>query len=70
MIDIEALDEFKDFPKELNKTLCFTDITWSGVQTGTYINKGKIGVGNIFDRQLNSVTDGWVRLSKRMEMMC
>ena len=30
-----------------------------------YINKGKIGVGNIYDRQLNSVMDGWVRLSKK-----
>ena len=30
IIDIEAFDEFKDFPKELNKTLCFTDITLFG----------------------------------------
>lgn len=66
IIDIEALDEFKDFPKELNKTLCFTDITlvWSDKHQA-YINKGKIGVGNIYDRQLNSVMDGWVRLSKK-----
>ncbi|MAO72438.1 MAG: hypothetical protein CMD02_08045 [Flavobacteriales bacterium] len=66
IIDIEALDEFKDFPNELNKTLCFTDITlvWSDKHQA-YINKGKIGVGNIYDRQLNSVMDGWVRLSKK-----
>ena len=65
IIDIEALDEFKDFPNELNKTL-FTDITliWSDKHQA-YINKGKIGVGNIYDRQLNSVMDGWVRLSKK-----
>ena len=44
----------------------FTDITlvWSDKHRN-YINKGKIGVGNIFDRQLNSVMDGWVRLSKK-----
>ena len=66
IIDLEALDEFKDFPQELNKTLCFTDLTlvWSDKHQA-YINKGKIGVGNIYDQQLNSVMDGWVRLSKK-----
>ena len=66
MIDIEALDEFKDLPKQLNKTITFTDITlvWDDKHQA-YINKGKIGVGNIYDRQLNSVMDGWVRLSKK-----
>ena len=66
IIDIEALDEFKDFPKELNKTICFTDVTlvWSDKHQA-YINKGKIGVGNIYGRQLNSVMDGWIRLSKK-----
>ena len=66
VIDMEALDEFKDFPKELDKTICFTDITlvWSDNHQA-YINKGKIGVGNIYNRQLNSVMDGWVRLSKK-----
>ena len=66
VIDMEALDEFKDFPKELDKTICFTDITlvWSDKHQA-YINKGKIGVGNIYSRQLNSVMDGWVRLSKK-----
>jgi len=66
IIDIEALDEFKDLPKELDKTITFTDITlvWSDKHQA-YVNKGKIGVGNIYDRQLNSVMDGWVRLSKK-----
>ena len=38
IIDIEFLDEFKDFPKELNKTLCFTDITlvWSDKHQSLY----------------------------------
>ena len=50
----------------MNKTLCFTDLTlvWSDKHQA-YINKGKIGVGNIYDQQLNSVMDGWVRLSKK-----
>jgi hypothetical protein len=69
IIDIEALDEFKDLPKELDKTITFTDITlvWSDKHQA-YVNKGKIGVGNIYDRQLNSVMDGWVRLSKKEGM--
>ena len=66
IIDIEALDEFKNMPKQLNKTITFTDITlyWSDKHQA-YINKGKIGVGNVYNRQLNSVMDGWVRLSKK-----
>lgn len=66
IIDIEALDEFKNMPKQLNKTITFTDITlyWSDKHQA-YINKGKLGVGNVYNRQLNSVMDGWVRLSKK-----
>jgi uncharacterized protein YlbG (UPF0298 family) len=66
IIDMEELEDFKNFPKELNKTITFTDITlvWSDKHQA-YINKGKIGVGNIYDSQLNSVMDGWVRLSKK-----
>ena len=38
IIDL-ALDEFKDFPQELNKTLCFTDLTlvWSDKHQHTLI---------------------------------
>ena len=66
IIDMEELEDLKKFPKELNKTITFTDITliWSD-KDQAYINKGKIGVGNIYDSQLNSVMDGWVRLSKK-----
>ena len=69
MFDIEALDEFKDLPKELDKTITFTDITlvWSDKHQA-YISKGKIGVGNIYQNQLNTVMDGWVRLSKKEGM--
>ena len=65
MMDVEALDEFKDLPDELDKTITFTDITlvWSDNHQ-SYINQGEIGVGNIYGRQLNSVMDGWVSLSK------
>ena len=66
MIDIDALSLFLDLPKELNKTITFTDITlvWSDKHQA-YISKGKIGVGNIYEKQLNIVMDGWVRLSKK-----
>jgi len=66
IMDVEALDEFKDLPKELDKTITFTDITlvWSDKHQA-YISKGKIGVGNIYQNQLNTVMDGWVRLSKK-----
>jgi len=69
MFDIEALDEFKDLPKELDKTITFTDIilVWSDKHQA-YISKGKIGVGNIYQNQLNTVMDGWVRLSKKEGM--
>lgn len=66
IIDIEALDEFKNLPKELNNTISFTDITlvWSDKHQA-YINQGKIGLGNVYDQQLNSVMDGWIMLSKK-----
>ena len=66
IIDAEAFDLFKNLPEELNKTITFTDITlvWSD-KYQAYISKGKIGVGNIYETQLNSLMDGWVRLSKK-----
>ena len=66
IIDVEALDEFNNLPKELNNTMSFTDLTlvWSDDHQA-YINKGKIGIGNVYDRQLNSLMDGHIRLSKK-----
>ena len=66
IIDVESTDEFSSFPNELNKTLVFTDLTlvWDDKKQ-SYINKGKIGVGNIFENQLNSIMDGWIKLSKK-----
>tara|TARA_B100000902_G_scaffold149523_1_gene146050 strand:- start:594 stop:5042 length:4449 start_codon:yes stop_codon:yes gene_type:complete len=66
LLDIEAFDEFKKFPKELNKTITFTDLKliWDDKQQA-YLSKGRIGVGNVYEKQLNSVMDGWVRIKKK-----
>ena len=65
LIDIQAFDEFKKLPEELKRTISFTDITlvWDN-QKEAYVNEGKIGIGNVYNRQLNTVMDGHIRLSK------
>ncbi|MEE2931024.1 MAG: hypothetical protein VX370_00675 [Bacteroidota bacterium] len=65
LIDLELQDEFEKFPKSLNKTIGFTDIEfiWDNKHKA-YIAKGKLGLGNIYDTQINSVFDGYIMLKK------
>ena len=66
IIDLDALDEFSTLPDELNNALSFTyvNLVWSD-KYRAYFSKGKIGLGNIYGKQLNSMMDGYIRLSKR-----
>ena len=66
IIDLDALDEFSKLPEQLNNALSFThvNLVWSN-KYRAYISEGKIGLGNIYGKQLNSMMDGYIRLSKR-----
>lgn len=65
LVDLDALDEFTKLPDELYNTLSFTDLrlVWSD-KYESYLSEGPIGLGNIYDKQINTVMDGWIRLSK------
>jgi hypothetical protein len=56
----------KNFPDELNKTLILTQLHLQWNQgSRSYRSVGKIGVGNIFGRQVNRLVDGMVEIAKR-----
>ena len=63
LVDLEAFEEFSVLPKELNNTLSFTDVNfeWDKDQKA-YISVGKIGLGNIKNKQLNTMLDGYIKL--------
>ena len=65
MVDLEMQDEFVKFPKLMNHTLAFTDINfiWNNTEKA-YVAKGEIGLGNIYDKQLNTILDGYVLLER------
>jgi len=65
MVDLELKDEFSNFPKEMNHTLAFTKtkFKWDNVNKA-YIAKGELGLGNIYDSQLNSLLDGYIIIEK------
>tara|TARA_B100000902_G_C27292293_1_gene907851 strand:- start:838 stop:2373 length:1536 start_codon:yes stop_codon:yes gene_type:complete len=66
IIDLDALDEFSKLPEQLNNALSFThvNLVWSN-KYRAYISEGRIGLGNMYGKQLNSMMDGYIRLSKR-----
>ena len=65
MLDLELKDEFVDFPKEMNHTLAFTKtkFKWDNANKA-YVAKGEIGIGNIYDSQLNGLLDGYIIVEK------
>lgn len=65
VIDLELTDEFKKFPSSMNYPLVFTKVkfNWDS-NTSSYIAKGNIGLGNIYDNQLHSILDGYIVLKK------
>ena len=65
MVDLELKDEFSNFPKEMNHTLSFTKakFKWDNVNKA-YVAKGELGLGNIYDNQINGLLDGYIIIEK------
>ena len=65
VIDLELTDAFKKLPKPMNYPLVFTNVkfVWDD-KISSYIAKGNLGLGNIYENQVNTVLDGYIVLKK------
>lgn len=61
-----SLAKPKIFPEELEHSLNFTDLhlKWNS-KTNSYQSFGKIGIGNILDRQINRLIDGYIEIVRK-----
>ena len=58
--------QMKKIPKELKTTILFDDLKfdWDS-KSRSYISRGKIGIGNVGDFQINKFVDGHIILTKK-----
>lgn len=64
--DLSLKGSVKRFPKELQKTIFLADVNmfWNH-KTRTFQSKGKIGIGNILDKQVYKYVDGHIEIEKK-----
>lgn len=63
---INLYGSFKKFPEELEKAIFFTDVKmkWN-TAASSYLSAGKIGIGNVYNNQVNKFVDGKIELKKK-----
>ena len=64
---VNLYGSFKKFPDEFNKSIFLTDLKmrWNP-ETGTYQSVGeRIGIGNVFKRQINKYVTGYLEVTKK-----
>lgn len=63
---VNLYGNFKKFPSEFNKPMFLTDVKmiWNPASR-SYQSVGRIGIGNIFKRQLNKYVDGYIEVEKK-----
>jgi hypothetical protein len=63
---VNLYGNFKKFPSELNKTLFINSLQmyWNP-ETQSYMSVGKIGLGNVYKKQVNKYVDGYVEVVRK-----
>ena len=58
LVDLEMKDDFSKFPEEMKHSIVFakTNFKWDD-ENKAFISKGSLGVGSVFDKQVNSLVD-------------
>jgi hypothetical protein len=66
MSQLNLYGSFKKLPDELNKPIFFTDVRFIWDKTSrSYKSIGKIGIGNVFKKQINKYVDGYIEIEKK-----
>ncbi|NOU47696.1 MAG: hypothetical protein HOO86_11635 [Bacteroidales bacterium] len=63
--DISLYGYPRKLPDELQKTIVISDVTMVyNHETNTFVSKGQIGIGNLYDASINKYVNGYVEFEK------